>query len=275
MDSERTGERKAIPIYMYVTDHQHSRVVGEAFAIGANAPIVPASRLREEGAAAVYGRLRGCENIIASAIAQGRDWYYIDRGYMRSTRDTDYSGYFRVTRNELQSDGFGEPNKERFLRLKIQLHSWRKEGGHVLLCPPGDVYGRLSGFDAAKWTRDALDLLRANTKRPIYVREKPRDGKRNAPLTDDLRDCWAVVVHSSNVGVEAILRGIPVFATDRCAASRMARSNLARIEDPYVPPDDSLREEWAATLAAQQWTIAEMRDGTCWTDLQKQKESPR
>jgi hypothetical protein len=34
-------------------------------------------------------------------------------------------------------------------------------------------------------------------------------------------------------------------------------------------PDD--RESWAATLAAQQWTLEEMRSGLAWRELQEQR----
>jgi len=104
----------------------------------------------------------------------------------------------------------------------------------------------------------------------VRVREKPHAGARNAPLAMDLIDCWAVVAHSSNVAVDALLLGVPVFVTDRCGARRCADTDLSHIESPRMPDD---REEWAATLAAQQWTLEEMRSGLAWRMLQEQRHA--
>lgn len=267
MDSGRNIERNPVSLYVYVTTHTHSRFIGAAFAKGANAPTVGTFRLQPTGAAAIYGRLRGCNEILQAAKDEGRDFYYIDRGYMRATRDDDYSGYFRVSKNSLQSDGTGTPNYDRFASLGISIKPWREGGSHVLICPPGDVYGKLSGFNSDEWTLNAVATLRRSTDRLIRIREKPRHGQRNVTLLDDLKNCWAMVVHSSNAAVDALLMGVPVFATDACGASFCASKDLSSIEKPFFPDN---REEWAANLAAQQWTISEMESGIAWRDLQNE-----
>ena len=75
---------------------------------------------------------------------------------------------------------------------------------------------------------------------------------KTAPLAVDLKDCHAVVVHSSNVAVDALLAGVPVFCTVPCAAYRMGYADLSKIESPLYPDD---REQWAWNLADQQWTL--------------------
>jgi len=251
-----------------VTTHQHSRAILGAMSQGSGAPMVSAGTLQPFGDAIVYGRLRGCDRIIRDADAAGRSWVYIDRGYLRATRDMDYSGYFRATWNHLQGDGTGKPNFDRLRALNITLRPWRADGHHVLVCPPGEVYAGLSGFDAVQWREDVVAKLAQHTDRPVRVREKPRTGARNAPLAQDLLDCWAVVAHSSNVAVDALVLGVPVFVTDRCGARRCALTDLAKIETPLLADD---REEWAATLAAQQWTMDEMRSGLAWRELLAQR----
>lgn len=251
-----------------MTTHQHSRAILGAMSQGAGAPMVNASALQPFGDAIVYGRLRGCDRIIREADAAGRAWLYVDRGYLRATRDMDYSGYFRCTWNHLQGDGTGEPNFDRLRALNITLRPWRADGHHVLVCPPGEVYAGLSGFDATAWHQDVVARLAQYTDRPIRVRQKPTGGGRNVPLAQDLVDCWAVVAHSSNVAVDALVLGVPVFVTDRCGARRCALTDLSKIESPLLADD---REEWAATLAAQQWTLDEMRSGLAWRELLEQR----
>lgn len=270
MDSRRDRDGRTDPprAFCYVTTHQHSRAILGAMSQGAGAPMVGPGALQPFGDVIVYGRLRGCDRIIREADQAGRDWLYIDRGYLRASRDTDYSGYFRATWNHLQGDGTGAPNFVRLRALGVTIRPWRADGHHILVCPPGDVYAGLSGFDAAGWRDEVTAKLAQHSDRPVRVREKPRDGARNVPLAQDLIDCWAVVAHSSNVAVDALLLGVPVFVTDRCGARRCAETDLSRIESPRLGDD---REAWAATLAAQQWTLEEMRSGLAWRELQEQR----
>jgi hypothetical protein len=248
---------------VYVTTHPHSIAVCGAFAAGCGWPLARPGPL-QAGPVAVYGRLRGCNDVLQAARAEGCDWYLIDRGYFRATRDSDYTGYFRVTRNAMQHDGRGSSTGQRFARLGLPIRDWRRTGSHVLVCPPTDIFGRLSGFDAGAWTEAVRARLSAHTDREIRVREKPRGGGTNAPLQVDLRDCWALVTHSSNAAVEALLRGVPVFCTDPCAAQAMGRPDPAQIEHPAYPDD---RHRWASVLADQQWLLSEMRDGLAWEML--------
>jgi hypothetical protein len=71
--------------------------------------------------------------------------------------------------------------------------------------------------------------------------------------------CW-----TSNAAVDAVLAGVPVFCTSPCAAYRMGHADLSKIETPHFPPD---REQWAWSLAANQWTLREMASGQCWREL--------
>jgi hypothetical protein len=247
---------------VYVTDHEHSQRVCRAFARGARAPLVPPDRLQPEGDVAVYGRLRGCQEIVNAAVRDGRSFYYIDRGYFGASRDKDYSGYFRVTRDALQHSGRGRPAFDRLARLGVKVKPWRASGGHILVCPPGRMFGRISGFDSDQWTLEILRALRPVTDRDIVVRTKPEGPNiHRAPLREDLVDCHAVVTHSSNAAVEALIAGVPVFCTDPCAAFAMGTPDVSRIEAPAMPDG---REEWAATLAANQWTLEEFESGLAW-----------
>lgn len=250
-------------MFVYVTPHVHSETVCRAFAAGGRLPTCPPHRLMP-GNVAVYGIMRGCSEIIAQAQNAGRRWLYIDRGYFRASRDKDYGGFFRVTCDDYQHGGLGEYGEERWQRLNIRMSHWRKSGTHIVVCPPGRAFANYRGFCADKWLADVLAKLRASTDRPVRVREKPTDkNQKNIPLGFDLAHAWAVVAHSSNAAVEALLAGVPVFCTAPCAAYLMGRNDVTKIEAPDYPE----REGWARALAANQWTLDEMRDGTCWRDL--------
>ena len=175
-------------------------------------------------------------------------------------------GYYRVTRNAMQHDGTGNASSERWNRLGLNIAPWQKGGRHILVCPPSQKFGELLGFNAAAWLQTTLNTLKRHTDREIRVRAK----KGNAtPLDADLKDCHALVAHSSNAAVLALLAGVPVFCTAPCAAYRMGGADMSKIEMPVYPDD---REQWAWNLADHQWTLEEMRHGLCWRMLQEEIE---
>lgn len=248
---------------VYTSGHIHSQTVCEAFAAGGPYQIRLAPCELRPGAMFTYGNLRGLKPLVDEAQTRGSDWYYADRGYFDATRGSNYDGYFRVTKNAYMADGIGAAKPDRWSRLGKTLAPWKKDGRKIVVCPPGAVLGQLRGFNSSQWLEETVATLRANTDRPIVVRNKPKGGSEEILFEDEMRDAFAVVIHSSNAGVDALLLGVPVFATHDCAAAIMANSQLERIETPVYPD----RFQWACNLAAAQWTLEEMRNGTCKREL--------
>lgn len=248
------------PFNIYSTEHQHSRVVCTAVSIGTGFPMVPVSPL-QPGGVCMYGFLRGLLPTLNAAREQGRAWVYVDRGYFRAMRE-GYEGYFRLTRNALQHDGRGEYDRRRWDMLAMNIAPWKRQGKHVLVCPPGDTWLAAFGKDWCRdqksWLKHVLGQLELHTDRPLRVRYKPKNlNQPEVPFEQDLQDCWAVVTHMSNTAVEAVLAGVPTFTTSPCAAALMGERDLAKIEEPAYPE----REQWAYALASNQWTLAEIRAG--------------
>jgi hypothetical protein len=245
--------------HVYCTGGGRNLALSRAFSKGNGWPIVPPVPLRE-GAVFMYGCLRGLKPTLDRARSKGRTWFYCDNGYFLPGR----AGYFRITRDALQHDGSGNAGSERWSQLGLSIAPWRKDGSRVLVCPPDATYGQLWGLDHAKWLQDALGALRSATDRRVVVRDRSKARSVTEPFAAALRGCWALVTCTSNAAVEALLAGVPVFCTHPCGAYRMGKPDLADIETPTMPD----REQWAWNLAANQWTIAEMADGTCWRELQ-------
>jgi hypothetical protein len=256
-------------IKVYQTEQGKNRAVCRAFAAGCGAQIVGPYPLQPEGDVFMFGALRGLLPTLHRAQQVGRTWFYGDNGYFLPERVAGRcSGYFRVTRNAFQHSGSGNAGPDRWNRLRLQIKPWRRFGDHIVVCPPARLLAAILDFDADRWLKDALATLTAHTDRPIRVRQKMSwaevmsgDGP---PLSHDLKGAWALVTHTSNAAVEALLAGVPVFCTAPCAAHGMGWRDLSWIERPVTHEG---REQWAWNLASAQWTLAEMADGTCWRDL--------
>jgi hypothetical protein len=57
---------------------------------------------------------------------------------------------------------------------------------------------------------------------------------------------------------------VPAIALGPCAARAMGGGELRDFE---IPPMPDGRADWAARLAAKQWTVEEIRDGVAWRAL--------
>lgn len=273
-------------IICYTTGHVTSTTVCEAFAAGAAGallasidPALPGPPLEAVDPACdgfVYGRLRGTLDVIRALERHGRHWLYADNGYLRPSDHAagDTSGFYKVTRDHFQLTAadanrpVSAAGSARLRALDIEIKPWRSQGREIVICPPIEAYAAVMGFDLASWIEVVRDALARHTDRPVRFRARPRpkSGVKVRPLAEDLADAWALVTHDSNVVVEATVLGIPCFVTGESPAQWLGNVDLARIETPILERD---RAAWLAHLAANQWTLAEMRDGTCWRQMKE------
>lgn len=190
--------------------------------------------------------------IVPQALRSGRPFWCIDNGYWNPARGGS-RGYYRMTYRGMSpvmlagDDLRPEPN--------YMLRPWRRDGGHVLLAMPGVHFGMALGIDVPGWCATIEARLRATTDRKIRVRT--RDSRM--PLAQELANAWCCVTHSSNVAVDAVLAGIPVFVAPTSAAAPVGRTDLD-IEHPAMPG----RKRWLRSLASQHFTLAEMASGEAW-----------
>ena len=201
----------------------------------------------------VWGQEWLTMRIVPQAVRQGRPFWVLDNGYWNPARGTN-RGYYRMTYRGM-SPILLPPTDD--LRLAtVPLKDWRRDGpGHVLFAMPGIHFGLSLGLGVAEWcdaaVRQAHDKARALGRE---FRVRTRDSKR--PLAQDLRGCWALVTHSSNVAVDAVIAGVPVFVQPTCPAAPVGRTDLD-LAHPVMPP----RKWWLRSLASQQFTPDEMRQG--------------
>jgi hypothetical protein len=253
----------------YVTGHEYSNVIGKAFAQGCNGRLRTVHDEQKNGLACFYGILRGAGEIARHRWVSGARFLYIDHGYIKPGH---YGGYYRVVRDDLHTHLLDGPDFGRLLSL-----GWKAESEHrsiqyspILVAPPSEYVCRFFGFEREAWLTQIQSQIRRVSERPIVV-----TSKEDTPAFEILAKAHCLVTLQSNVAVEAVRLGVPVFVVKANAPRRwwhpveaFGNLDLADLETPYLPSVEE-RTEWAARLAACQWTLLEINSGLCWTSLSK------
>jgi hypothetical protein len=230
-------------------------------------------------AAVFYGLEGRLPHVFAAYKGIGRA-VYVDLGYWDRRRGGRFAGFHKIAVNARHPTAyFRRPAHppDRLRAVAAPIKPWRRNGRHVLVAGMGDKGARAEGYATEAWERWAIGELQRYTARPIVYRPKPSWKKarpiagtiyspRTREVADELRDCWAVVTHHSNVAVDAIMAGVPAFCWEGVAAC-MSGQELAGIESPPMPDG---REQWAADIAYTQWSVEEMRTGAAWRHLRQE-----
>jgi len=209
---------------------------------------------------AIYGQTWGAERLIPPALKTGRPFWQIDNGFWKPGRGST-DGYYRFCYRSLSPVLLADADHKRAAQIGAPaMAPWRKSGTHILLALPGGDFGTALGLSMVNWEKTIRARVRQYTDRPIVV----RDRRTTVALDGHLTDCWALVTHSSNVAVEAVRAGIPVFVEPTSAAAPVGNLDLARLEKPAMP---STRKTWWSSLLSQQFTPAEMASGLAYEYL--------
>lgn len=207
---------------------------------------------------------------------------YVDLGYWGRREGGRFAGYHKIAINSRHPLPFLMRHPlphDRFARFGLKLEEPRPPGRHILLAGMGDKGAMAEGYRPEQWERSAIAKLRAFTDLPIVYRPKPSwktarpiEGTtfspRSVDVADELENCYAVVTHHSNVAVEAVLAGIPVYC-EAGVARCFSVGKLEELVDPwrFAGFNRTAREQWAANLAYWQWSVAEMYRGDPWRFL--------
>ena len=199
-----------------------------------------------------WGQIWLAERMIKQALPIKRPFWQIDNGFYKPARGTQ-RGYYRFMFSHPSPIYVRDPELKRARNILPPFKPWRKSGKHIVLAIPGADLGRAFGLNCSNWHLDAYNRLRAATDRPIRIR--PRTTQY--PLKADLEGAWALVTHSSNVAVDAVVEGIPVFVEPTSMAVPVGNLGFDNIENPLMPN----RRDWWHSLMCQQFTIPEIAEG--------------
>lgn len=196
---------------------------------------------------------------------RGADVLVMERGYLG-----DRFAWTSLGWNGLNGRGRfpinADPSRFR-LHFGDLLKPWKKSGEYVLLVGQVPNDASLDGQDLSGWYRTtARDAARLYGL-PVAFRRHPKALERGirqevpgtrlieSDLADALAGAKVVITFNSNVGVDAVLSGVPAVAVDK---GSMAWEVTAHRVGELAYPD---REDWLARLAWCQWSIDEIRSG--------------
>jgi hypothetical protein len=143
-----------------------------------------------------------------------------------------------------------------------------------LIAAPDEKPCKFYDIDLDTWLAETVATIKQHTDRPIIIRERNRsrtDRKINR-VENALGDVHALVTFNSIAGTEAILAGTPVFVLAPSNAARpVSNTDLSRIDNPWFPDQDQIRE-WAYHLAYAQFHIDEFKNGSAERILKQTEE---
>ena len=206
--------------------------------------------------------------VMEACRAHGRDFYYIDTGYFGNPVKGKL--YHRITRNDVQYFGpiMDRPD-DRLAQTGIGFKKFRP-GQNILLAPPSQKLLMMYDINLETWLNNTIEEIKKYTDRPIVIRKKQSRAVRMTEDTMEMalaQDVHCLVTFSSIAAGEALLLGKPAITLGPNAAAPLCSQSLSEIECLNVPTVDEVRA-WAANLAYNQFTEAEMRNGTAWRILQ-------
>lgn len=190
-----------------------------------------------------------------------------DKGYFAEHKMKP--NYLRVSINAQQPDAHLQlrPHPlDRWHGLGITAQPVASRGKYILLCGIGPKQAARHGLAYGEWERKTYARLSTFTGLPIMVREKPKNppikGLPRSPhraASEAIRGAWAVVCMTGNIGVDAILEGVPVVAES--GPGRVYYPGGLEQISTLQPLAPAAREAALADIAYWQWTLPEIAAG--------------
>jgi len=244
--------------------------------------------LKDDDVICFQGLLRNTHKL--KPYLKTHDWYYFDQPYFFNNNymtHPDFNDHwYRICKNDLQITEIRrfEGMEKRYTDILnqyskkelIQEQKWKKDGSYILIIPPSRHTSIWFEMEEEKWIEDITKEIKKYTDREIKVRYKFRDNeiwhsKRNKiPLEEDLSGAFAIVSWHSMAANEALVYGIPSFASDHSPARpvSLGLDELSKIETPYYPDN---RHEWLCSLFGSMFRKSEMKSGYAFDLLQENK----
>jgi hypothetical protein len=209
-------------------------------------------------------------------VSIGRDFYYIDTGYVGNFPSVGNPGgkkiWHRVVKNENQHCEIRDVPEDRWNALvqqdlRLEWKGWKKHNKKILLVLPNPKACRYYNLDYDTWIAETTEKIKTYSNLPIEVRVKGARSYRNLEYSIyDAFDSgvYATVAMNSIAALESVLYGIPAFVSVPCAASPLASTDLSQLSAPYRPSENLIKKQ-SYNIAYGQFTQDEILNGSAWS----------
>lgn len=220
------------------------------------------------------------KNHIDKCVEIGRDFYYIDTGYLGNFPSPGNVGgkkiWHRVVKNENQHSTIREVPSDRWKRLieqdpRLEFKGWKNYDKKILLVMPNPKACRYYNVDYDDWVKEITNQIKKYIDLPIETRIKgSRSFRNNEYSIYDALDSgvYATVAFNSIAAVESVLYGVPAFVSVPCAASPISSTDLSKLSNPLKPSKSEILAQ-AKNLSYGQFTIPELESGEAWKIIEK------
>lgn len=220
----------------------------------------------EKDLTVIWGLLHGCQQYMKEP------WIFTDMPYHGRWNGDYEKSYWRWCYNNLHDNRKLDVPADRFEAWNTEVKPWT-DGDYILICPSSNTMTRyMCGMDAETWAAKMYEVVKQYSTRPVRVRFKPRKNNTSGPAAADvsieqeLHGAHAVITSASLTAIDALKLGVPVF-TDQPEynpAAWCANTDFSKLNNPEYYD----REHLFYNLAYKQYSIPEMRDGTCYENSQ-------
>ena len=210
----------------------------------------------------------------------GRDFYYIDTGYLGNFPSVGNPGgkkiWHRVVKNENQHSTIREVPSDRWDALvkqdpNLRWTGWKTHSKKILLVMPNPKACKYYNVDYDTWVEQTQKEIAKYSDLPVEIRIKGSRSERNQGYTiHNAFDSgvYATVAFNSIAALESIVYGIPAFVSVPCAASPLASNDLSQLSTPFKPDSDLILKQ-CHNIAYGQFSKDEILNGTAYELTEK------
>lgn len=228
----------------------------------------------------------GSPELFREARDHSKSYVYLDLGWWnRKPAGREMDGFHKVMVNcrepcDLDDYLTYRVPGDRFDRQGVHVAPWLKpRAGQIIVA--GMSAKSAGTFDLApeEWERGMIEALRhvrwPGATPEVFYRPKPSWAgwtelpgawlsRPSVALADALDGALALVTHHSNAAIDALCAGVAIHSV--LGVARPFSTPVARLWDP-LGFDIDRRRAYLSKVAYCQWSVDEMRDGTCWRFL--------
>lgn len=231
------------------------------------------------------GRMRNYQRIWQQYRSAGKPVIVLEVGGLRRNESFKIGINGVNAKADFANETFDD---KRWPLFRHTLKPWKDTGNKIIVLGQHHTSEQWAGMPAmTKWFEKQIQEIRKHTDRAIEIRPHPRnpiglDTKKYTnvavkyPILDKstiddtdfkiaLRDAYAVVNHSSNPAMEAVINGVPVFVSKDSLCHEVGNVTFENINNP-IKPD---RQNWANKLSYTEWFAEEIAEGKPWKRIKK------